>query len=161
MALVHENLYRSVDLFQIDFSQYIHTLMDEVARAHSSESIAVTIQMDIAPLAMSVETAVPCALLISELVSNAFKHAFQGRSQGRITISLDRSIPDQVTLKISDDGIGISQSTDLHKPPTLGLELVQMFCKQLKAAFSLNTSDGSTFTIQFPLHPPSHPSQQT
>jgi two-component sensor histidine kinase len=100
---------------------------------------------------MSINTAVPCGLIINELVSNALKYAFEGRQEGQISIRLSQPDPSTLLLVVKDNGIGLPQGFDLGRAETLGLKLVNGLTQQISGKISLKNGQGTEFTIQFPL----------
>jgi len=149
IALVHENLYRSKDLAQVEFSEYVRSLVDSLPRS-SSTGTDVAITQDIQECSLSIETAVPCGLIINELVTNALKHAFPGGRSGSISVELRRAEPDNWVLLVTDDGIGLPADVDAKMTKSLGLELVSLLVKQLSGALEIHRNGGTTFQLTFP-----------
>jgi PAS domain S-box-containing protein len=154
IALVHEKLYRSVDLSQIDFAQYIDSLVAYLFSSYKPDSSRITLETQVDPILLSIDQAVPCGLIINELVSNALKYAFPGRREGTIQVLLHRdpsSHPQpQVILIVKDNGVGLPKSLDWMNTTSLGLQLVQDFVAQLKGTLNVEHHPGTTFTITFP-----------
>jgi two-component sensor histidine kinase len=98
---------------------------------------------------LSINQAIPCGLVLNELVSNAFKHAFEDKHDGRIQVSLRYIDTDMVGIKVKDDGIGIPEDVDIGKPKTLGLELVHALVKQLMGVVQFSRDNGTEVNIQF------------
>ena len=147
MALIHEQLYQSPDLAQIDFEQYLQTLMRSLLRSYGmSGAIALDINVNAPPL--TIDIALPCGLIVSELVSNALKYAFPARQSGKIRI--DFSSDAALVLSVSDNGIGLPQDLDFRNSASLGLLVVCDLTEQLDGTIELNRTDGTTFTITFP-----------
>lgn len=148
MALIHEQLYQSADLAQIDFEQYLQMLMRSLLRSYGvREAIALDITVQAPPL--TIDVALPCGLIVSELVSNAFKYAFPDRSTGKIGINFSTNA-DQLELQVSDNGIGLPDAINFRHSPSLGLLVVCDLTEQLDGTIDLNRTDGTTFTITFP-----------
>ena len=105
MALIHEKLYRSGSLAEIDFADYIESLIDELLRMYNVPPGVITITADIENIQLGVDTAIPCALIINELVSNCLKHAFPDGRTGEVTVALQRANGAH-TLTVADDGVG-------------------------------------------------------
>ena len=149
MALIHEQLYQSPDIAQIDFEQYLQTLMRSLFRSYGvSGAIALDINVNAPPL--SIDIALPCGLIVSELVSNALKYAFPERQSGKIWIDFGSDA--ELVLSVSDNGIGLPQDLDFRNSVSLGLLVVCDLTEQLDGTIELNRSDGTTFEITFP-HP--------
>jgi PAS domain S-box-containing protein len=148
MALVHENLYRSDNLSRINFANYIRTLVNELGRAYAS-SCAIRLTMDLEPLSLSVDTAIPCGLVVNELVTNAYKHAFRNRPEGEISLSLHQASDDTIILTVRDNGTGMPPGMDWKQHPSLGLQLAQMLSKQINGKLHLGTTQGTEFILTF------------
>jgi two-component sensor histidine kinase/HAMP domain-containing protein len=149
MALVHEKLYQSEDLARIEFDKYAQSLMNYLWRAHGSFASGVQLSLDLEPVSLSVNAAVPCGLILNELATNAFKHAFDGRDDGVVVVSLHGGTQRQVRLCVRDNGKGLPVGFDLGQARTLGLRLVQMLAGQLRAAVEFSNNRGTEFTITF------------
>ena len=144
MALVHEKLYSSGDLARIDFADYARSLATLLLRSFgATDAVALRVEAP-APVFFTVETAVPCGLIVNELVTNSLKHA----SATAIDISIRRDPPDRVTLRIADNGAGADVDA-IAKSETLGLRLVRTLVRQLGAEFSISSNHGLAFTIVF------------
>jgi PAS domain S-box-containing protein len=152
MALVHEKLYKSEDLSRIEFAEYIRSLAVELSRTYEMNASMIKFDIHVKEVYLSVDLAIPCALIINELISNSLKYAFQDGREGIIRIEfnmLNAKEGDAYTLKVSDNGIGIPKDFDYRNVDTLGLELVNTLTKQLKGNIELDRSEGAKFTITF------------
>jgi PAS domain S-box-containing protein len=147
MALVHEKLYQSADLAHIDFAEYSRSLLNYLWRSHGAAAANVRLTLDLSPVQLPVDTAVPCGLILNELVGNALKHAFQGRPQGEVTVSLKVKADDQIHLSVGDDGVGLPVGLDWRKANSLGLRLVQMLGGQVGASVEVTSGGGTRFEI--------------
>jgi PAS domain S-box-containing protein len=149
MALVHEKLYQSKDLACIDMNDFIRNLIGDISGTYSpvSGKAAVTIQTD--DLYIGIDRAIPCALIINELVSNAIKYAFPDSQKGNVFV-IFRFAEGNYVLSVRDDGAGIPENIDFTKSETLGLQLVNALTSQLFGEISLDRSQGTAFTIIFP-----------
>jgi PAS domain S-box-containing protein len=148
MAMVHEKLYQSHDLAGVEFSDYARSLLNYLWRSHATAASAVRLTLDLEPVSLTVNTAVPCGLILNELVSNALKHAFRGRNGGEVTVSL-HSAKGGIRLSIRDDGTGLPAGFDWKQTKSLGLRLVQMLAGQLHADVEVSSDRGTEFTITF------------
>jgi len=147
MALIHEKLYHSENLLNIDFETYIRSLTDELIRSYGAAEVAMNIKVD--TIAIGVDTAIPCGLIINELVSNSLKHAFPD-GKGEITITL-HAIDGTIELTVSDTGVGIPDTVDFRTTETLGLRLVTILAEdQLDGDITLKRDAGTEFCITFP-----------
>lgn len=150
IALIHEQLYKTTQVEKINFAEYIDNLVSYLHQLHSSPQHSIQIQTNIAELLLNVETAIPCGLIISELVINALKYAFPQSFPGQlITIELQRLGNQQLALSIKDNGIGIPDDYNLAKIDTLGLRLVKMLTQQLEGEITLTCNPGTQFVIAF------------
>ena len=147
MALVHEKLYRSTDFADINFAEYIRDIAAELIRVYSREGVTIT--TDIQEIRLGVDVAIPCGLIINELVSNALKHAFPGGMSGIVSISMRRDSPENIVLKVEDNGVGIAEEFDPHRENTLGLTLVSILVQQIDGTIAIERSHGTCFTIRF------------
>lgn len=150
MAMVHETLYRSDNLVSVDFADYVSGLMNYLWRAHGSSASKVKLTLDLHPVSLAVETAVPCGLLLNELAVNALKHAFAGRDRGEVVVSMQSGSDGLVRLGVRDNGVGFTKGQDWRQKRSLGLNLVRMLTKQLKGAVEMESSDGTSFFVTFP-----------
>ncbi len=148
MALVHEKLYQSSDLASIDFSSYIERLVTNLFRSYSGNNGNVNLHMDIRDIFLNVDTAVPCGLIVNELVTNALKYAFPGGRDGTVTVSM-RIESDYYLLEVSDDGVGMTQGFDIEKSQTLGLQLVTMLVSQIDGKITTDMTKGTKYLIRF------------
>ncbi len=148
MALVHEELYQSEDFSRVDFADYIRRLTSNLFHTYHTGAVAVSLTVDVQKVYLTVDTAIPCGLIINELVSNALKHAFHGREEGSITIRLQRDGAAHV-LTVSDDGIGLPPEVDPRTTETLGLQLVSTLTRQLGGALAVSRDKGTQFEVRF------------
>jgi|GEM_PF-467880 len=146
MAMVHEKLYKSNNVSKIDFKQYMSDLVDSLSYNHRINPDNVKKKME--PVLFDVETAIPCGLIVNELVTNTFKHAFPDGNVGEITVELFKE-GDTVFIKVSDSGIGFPDDIDFKNTKSLGLKLVNSLVMQLDGEIQLDTTNGTTFTVSF------------
>ena len=149
MALLHERLYETEDLAHINFSDYIRDLTNELLSSYGPDARNIKLKINVKDVFPSVDVAVPCALIINELVSNCLKHAFPGDRAGEIRIEFDLDKQDSYTLLISDNGVGFAEDVDFSNGRTLGLQLVSTLAEQLQASVVLDKSAGTSFKISF------------
>jgi len=149
MALVHEQLYQSKDLLNIDFAEYIQNLAHNLFQAYEIPAEGVKLQTNIAPCSLNIDTAVPCGLIINELVTNSLKYAFTGQVQGKIKIDFTLDENRVCVLAVSDSGMGFPQDLDYRNARTLGLRLVGSLVKQIRGKIELLETAGTTFQITF------------
>lgn len=156
MALVHETLYRSPNLSRVDFANYLHML---TAFLGSSYGLKQDIRIDVEAqdIYLDIATATPCGLLVNELVTNALKYAFpldqrcQHNSLDPCRVCIVLTMQGrQVTLRVSDNGIGLPPDLDWQNTSSLGLQLVNILTHQLNGRISLKRAGGTCFCIMFP-----------
>jgi two-component sensor histidine kinase len=150
MALVHEKLYRSQDLARIDFADYVRNLATYLVRSYSANSGLIDLKVNADDIFQSIDKAVPCGLIINELVSNSLKYAFPNGQGGEIHIGLHIDDKDMVTLVIGDNGIGFPADADFHNTTSLGLKLVNILVNQLDGTIELENDHGTELKITFP-----------
>ncbi|MGB3513444.1 MAG: histidine kinase dimerization/phosphoacceptor domain -containing protein, partial [Microcoleaceae cyanobacterium] len=150
MALIHHQLYQAENLSAINFADYLLNLLDNLFFSH--QSLQKDINCDtsnIESLYIHIETAIPCGLLVNELVTNSFKYAFSNQETGEIKIQLYHDRNHQVHLVVSDNGIGLPADLDWQNCPSLGLTLVKILAEQLEATIELDNTHGATFHLSF------------
>ncbi len=147
MALVHEKLYQSTDLARIDFAEYTRGLLNYLWRAHGSAAAPVRLTLDLSAVALPVDTAVPCGLILNELAGNALKHAFRGRDSGEVAVSLKCIAEGRIRLCVADNGVGLPAGFDWRQAKSLGLRLVSMLAGQIGAKVNVEGNSGTRFEI--------------
>jgi two-component sensor histidine kinase len=149
MALIHERLYVSPNLGSVDMGKYTRNLVSDLRHSYRAEDSSVRLTLNIEDIPLAITEAIPCGLIINELVSNALKHAFPMGEEGEITIQLQRGSANQITLIVSDNGIGFPEQVDFRKSLSLGLTLVNSLVDQLEGTIELDRREGAAFTITF------------
>ncbi len=148
ISLIHERLYQSRDLAHVDFPEYISMLMDNLLRSYGVSGDRVRMKIDVMDVQMGLDTAIPCGLIIHELVSNALKHAFPGGRSGEIRVGLYAD-GDRNFLVVSDNGAGFRGVTDFRTVSSLGLQLVDTLTSQINGNIDFHTNGGTEFIISF------------
>jgi PAS domain S-box-containing protein len=153
MALIHEKLYRSQDLARIDLAEYVRNLATDLVRTYRAQSGPVNLKINAADVFLSIDKAVPCGLIVNELICNALKHAFSARrsnaEENEIRVDLSSDHEQQVTLVVGDNGVGFPKDLDFQTLDSLGLRLINTLIGQLEGAIELNSNDGAEFKITF------------
>jgi len=149
MSLVHEKLYQSRDLSKIDFAGYIQSLAVHLLHVYLVNPAQVRMETDFEDVSLDINSAVPCGLILNELVSNALKHAFPEGRTGVIKIGLRRGPGGAVELRVADDGVGLPKGLDFRKAESFGLQIVNLLVDQLEAAIDLDRTKGTAFTMTF------------
>ncbi|WP_321421592.1 PAS domain S-box protein [uncultured Methanobacterium sp.] len=147
MAMVHEKLYQSQDLTNINIHDYILSLVSNLFYSYHIQKDQITLVTDVDDIKLNLETAMPCGLIICELVSNSLKYAFPEKQKGKVEIIVKLS-EDTIHLTICDDGIGLPNKDYLNEE-TLGLQLVQNLTNQLDGTIKLDLNQGTKFEIFF------------
>ena len=146
MALIHEYLYQSPNLAQIDFAEYVQTLIHNMQRSYAQP---IQIQTRLEPLLLLADTAVPLGLILSELVTNAYKHAFPQQTAGQIEVYLQRQELD-IVLTVTDNGVGFPKRYEWRQADSLGLTIVQALVQQLQGTLRVEGEEGTSVTLTFP-----------
>lgn len=142
MALVHETLYGSGNLAEIDFAEYARVLAAEALSSYRVTERQVQLKTNLQTMKMSIDLAVPCGLILNELISNAFKHAFAGTRGGDITVTVRHGRDGTGLLQVTDDGVGVPADLNVKTHGSLGLRLIGSLVRQIRGTFAL-----------LPLHP--------
>jgi two-component sensor histidine kinase len=157
MALVHESLYGSENLARIDFAAYAQGLAKDILSSHGGPSVPVQLKSDLEPLIMSVDLALPCGLILNELISNAFKHGFRNGTGGAIKLTLHIGPEGRCSLCVEDNGAGIPADLDINTSKSLGLRLVRSLTQQIGGSFELvNAGRGTLACLQFTVNRHEH-----
>jgi len=150
MALVHEKLYQSRDLSRIDLGEYIQDLANELFVSHGTDMNKIRLRIKIKDFLFDVGKAIPCGLIVDELVSNCLKYAFPQEREGNISIELYTINQDEVELTVKDDGVGLPEDVDMYRTATIGLQIVKMLAEhQLGGKIELKREKGTRFCIRF------------
>lgn len=151
MALIHEKLYQSRDLLRIKMDEYLRDLTNNLISSYGALSHGITLQVCADDVWLNIDTAIPCGLIINELVSNALKHAFLTASPNRhqVWVTIDRTADQHFVLTVRDNGVGFPKELDFRNTESLGLELVCIFTEQLEGSIELVDGEGTQFTVAF------------
>lgn len=151
MALVHEMLYQSVDLDSIDFSTYLERLVSDLAVSTRMDK-TIRISSDIQEIHLDLNTAIPCGLIVNELITNAVKYAFAGRNEGTIRIKFSLDHEQRIChLTVQDDGVGLPPDFNPDEHQSLGMQLVQVLVNQLDGGIRFTSGEGTKIEIEFPM----------
>lgn len=148
IAMVHEKLYKSEDFSEVDINQYFNELAGIIHKTMKQGDTKVDIQLDIDAVHLPITQAIPCGLLLNEILSNSFKHAFEDRKEGVIKICLSQP-EDRLLLKIQDDGIGLPNNSEVDINKSMGMTLIKTLAKQLDAKFNFRNDSGAVFEFEF------------
>ena len=148
MANIHAMLCQSSDLAGVDFGAFVKDLVSQLRQSYAVPGSPLELSIDVGAIRMPVDAAIPCGLILNELVSNAFKYAFPGGRGGEIRIIVTRE-EDRIILAVRDNGIGLPAQADLASLTSLGLQLVHMLAEQLGGTVNVHTGGGTLWTIAF------------
>lgn len=148
MAAVHEKLYRTKNFSSINFNSYVHDLIEKLFNL-SGLSYRVKLEVDIQDIAIGIDDAIPLALIINELFTNAIKHAFPGDRKGTIKIKFFKAEDETYQLLFQDNGVGIPKHVNFETTESLGLHLVKLLAMQIGGQAALDRDGWSTFRINF------------
>lgn len=148
MSLIHEKLYKSADISQIDMGNYLKDLVGHLLKAYNLSTARIEFTISAENILMSIDTAIPCGLIVNELINNILKHAFPDGYNGKIELNLRRS-DENVVLEVIDNGVGIPDSFDMDKNDSLGMQLVDTLVRQLDGVIEVTGTEGTRFSIEF------------
>jgi two-component sensor histidine kinase len=149
MAMIHENLYRSPNLAEINLQEYLQSLITGLFSSYGANPQLIITQMDLEKVSVDIDKFISCGLIINELISNSLKYAFPS-NEGEITLSLRRLDGNELEMVVADDGVGFPENLDFRRTESLGLQLVNNLVKQLDGEIELENTRGTKFTIKFP-----------
>lgn len=149
MALIHQSLYLSNDFARVNIGHVLEALVPTLMESYSVDHSRIASDLVLGDILLSINQAIPCGLIINELISNALKHAFPDQRSGTIRIELTGLDDDSVLLAVSDDGAGIAPEYDLGNTDTLGLQLIHLLADQLGATLSINRAHPTRFELRF------------
>ena len=149
MALVHEKFYQSKYLGFINTRDYIQSLISDLMHSYMLRT-DISISQEIDDVNIDLDTAIPCGLILNELISNSLKYAFTGRESGTISTELHLGPDHRFTLDVRDDGVGLPPGLDIENASTLGLQLVTILVRQIGGEMQVEGTSGTWFHITFP-----------
>lgn len=148
IALVHEKLYQSESLSYIHFDRYIRDLLQAISSTYMDFHISIDIETDLEKIALNINQAIPCSILLNELIVNAYKHAFNTSDSGKIFVKIHRQ-GDLIHLLVKDDGIGFPEDFNLNEANSMGMTLINTLTKQLNGEILMKNDDGAIFEVNF------------
>jgi PAS domain S-box-containing protein len=149
MALIHQTLYQSKDFAKVDFRHFLDSLVPTLVASYGINPDRITLSIEAAQLFLPINAAIPCGLVVNELISNALKHAFPGDRRGEIAVELIADPSGKAVLSVADNGIGIPDEIDMSKTSTLGLQLVTLLTDQLGGEITTRRSNPTEFVLTF------------
>ncbi len=151
MALIHQTLYGSKDFAKVDFGMFLDALVPTLIGSYGVDADRIRLAIDIVQVELPINAAVPCGLVVNELISNALKHAFLPGQNGEITVSLNRQGRNEVMLSVGDNGRGLPDGVEAANTATLGLQLVTLLTEQLGGVLTINRANPTRFVLRFPI----------
>ena len=148
MAIIHEKLYKSESMSKIDFGDYISDLADSLFYNHNVNNSRIKLNKNFDKIYFNVDTAIPCGLIVNELITNCLKHAFPDNINGEVGIDMLK-IDDKYVLNVKDNGVGFPEDIDYKNTESLGLQLVTSLVNQIDGTIDLDNDTGSNFKIIF------------
>jgi PAS domain S-box-containing protein len=152
MAQIHTRLYESKQFDKINMGIQIRDQVHDMTSIYGRSGTEIQSEINVQDVYLPVDQAIPCALVVNEILSNAFKHAFRGRKQGNIRVSVTRA-DDAVRITVKDDGIGIPKDVDIYRTTSLGLKLIRSLVLQLSGSVNIESNQGTEVTVECPFHP--------
>lgn len=149
MALIHDRLYGNRRLDEIDFTEYAKSLVDELVHSYAGPSGNITGRVKASRVLLNVGQAIPCGLILNELVTNAIKHAYPDGKSGEIVIHLEEPCPGNVRLSVADHGVGLPEGFDWENSKSMGLPIVESLAEQVGGKLEVQSQGGATFTLEF------------
>jgi two-component sensor histidine kinase len=149
MALVHQLLYRSKEVARIEFGEYLRNLSDRLIAAYSVRPDRIMLTVEAQVIHVDLDTAIPCGLIVNELVANALSHAFPQGGAGHIRITFERKA-DVLILGVEDNGVGLPPTVHIDAPTTFGLSIVRTLARQLEGTIASLPGPGTTIQVSFP-----------
>jgi two-component system, chemotaxis family, CheB/CheR fusion protein len=149
IAVIHQMLYGSPDLARIEFGAYAQKMAKDLFVFYSIDRDRIGLRTDLGTEFLTISQAVPCGLILNELITNCLKHAFPEKQKGVVHVSFSCS-DDECILEVADDGAGLREGIEPQKSTSMGLQLVRLIVEQLEGTLSVMTNGGTHFTISFP-----------
>ena len=148
MAFVHESLYQTKDFSNISFKEYVENISRNLVHSYGSTKSPPILNLDLQDIQLNLDTAIPCGLIINELLTNSLKYAFPEGKKGKISIDIKQQ-DKLITVSIADNGKGFPKEVDFRNTESLGLQLVVSLIEQINGKIKLDTKKGTKFTIEF------------
>lgn len=148
IALVHEKLYQSENLSYIQFDYYIRDLLQAISSTYVDTHLSVNIETELEDIILNINQAIPCSLLLNELIVNAYKHAFDTDVGGNIYVKTHKK-EDTIHLYVKDNGIGLPPDFDLDEANSLGMTLINTLTQQLNGEINMKSENGAIFEVNF------------
>jgi PAS domain S-box-containing protein len=152
MAQIHTRLYESKQFDKINMGSQIRDQVADLSSIYGRSGAEIQCEIDVQDVYLPVDQAIPCALVVNEILSNAFKHAFKGRKRGNIRVAVTQE-SDHIRIIVRDDGVGIPRDVDVYKTTSLGLKLIRSLVLQLNGSLSVTSDNGTEVMVECPFNP--------
>ena len=149
MSLIHQNLYQSEHLSNVDIENYLRELVVYLSEMFVGDEKSIKVEVEASQIQFDIDTAIPLGLIVNELVSNAYKYAFYNKDSGKIKIKIKALNEVDYELNVNDDGNGLPTDFDPKKSKSLGLKLVSILSRQLRGTLAFNSDNGTSFVVKF------------
>jgi PAS domain S-box-containing protein len=150
MSLIHQTLYQSKDFARVDFQHFIGQLVPVLMASYATDADRVVLHIDAQQVQLPINVAIPCGLIINELVTNALKHGFPAAAAGNIWVELTQQFANEVMLAVSNDGVAIAPELDFTRMETLGMQLVNLLTQQIQGRLVIQRAGPTQFRVCFP-----------
>lgn len=150
MSMIHETLYKSNNFASINMAEYFDELLEDLINSYQQNpKLSISVDKKIEDIHLILDQAIPCGLIVNEVITNSLKYAFDQRTSGRISVQFTE-IGDDYLLEIGDDGPGLPPGFDLKEPETLGIQLIITLSEQLDGKLEINQNKGLMYSVRFP-----------
>jgi two-component sensor histidine kinase len=149
MSLIHNKLYRSKNMSSVNFKSYMLSLANELFKSYGVTNDGVSLKTDLKNISLGIDLAIPCGLIINELISNALKYAFPHERKGEIILTLHEIESGKYQLIVSDNGVGLPNDFDLKRQDSLGISIVLTLVKQINGKIEFRSNQGTSVALQF------------
>jgi two-component sensor histidine kinase len=151
MAMIHEQLYQSETLSEVDFGRYVELLAMNLFQAYAVDPGQILMEVSAEPIRLTIHQAIPCGLVLNELLSNALKHAFRDGRRGTVRIVFRRLPENRAELAVEDDGVGLPPDFKVSELRSLGLQVVQALAEDLGADLRIESAGGTRIAFEWKL----------
>jgi two-component sensor histidine kinase len=146
MALIHNRLYKSDNMTNVNFEEYAKELISEISASYPAVANSIKIDTDIKNVSININSAIPCGLILNELLTNAYKHAFKDKTNGHINVSFVRD-NNAIVMRVNDNGVGLPE--DYKQKQSLGVTVIESLSEQLDGTYSFSNNNGTCFELKF------------
>ena len=152
MALLHETLYRTGNFARVDLAEYLRQLGSQLFRGQNTDASRIRLEFDLSAALVDIDQAIPCGLIVNELLTNCLKYAFADGREGAVHVGLLCEPGGRLRLCVNDSGPGLPKDFEARRDRSLGLQLVSDLARQLAGVLEIGTGPGASFTVAFTPH---------